>query len=257
MAGTLEMGQPVGDGQHEAGRHTQAQGDKLLTVAERNLRRFLETAVFRDEADRQAALNCLEVLTTPAPAQPIDMVLHCPKCGLQHIDAPDDRTPDWKNEPHRSHLCHNPACGYIWRPADVPTNGVQAVKTKGKADSPIAATAPAQPGQEGERDYPPLPNFDSGDEPIWDAIFCWKTAQPGGDAHRKSLAVERAIAETLRAYVDADRAARAAPQPATADAVDAARWNMLPAFFEEYQIDAMKLYRDIDAALAAQREVKP
>lgn len=70
MAGTLEMGQPVGDGQHEAGRHTQAQGDKLLTVAERNLRRFLETAIFRDEADRQAALNCLEVLTTPAPAQP-------------------------------------------------------------------------------------------------------------------------------------------------------------------------------------------
>lgn len=70
MAGTLEMGQPVGDGQHEARRHTQAQGDKLLTVAERNLRRFLETAVFRDEADRQAALNCLEVLTAPAPAQP-------------------------------------------------------------------------------------------------------------------------------------------------------------------------------------------
>lgn len=146
------------------------------------------------------------------------MVLHCPKCGLQHIDAPDDRTPDWKNEPHRSHLCHNPACGYIWRPADVPTNGVQAVKTKGKADSPIAATAPAQPGQEGERDYPPLPNFDSGDEPIWDAIFCWKTAQPGGDAHRKSLAVERAIAETLRAYVDADRAARAPAESVGRDA---------------------------------------
>jgi hypothetical protein len=66
---------------------------------------------------------------------PIDMVLHCPQCGTQHIDAPDERTPEWKNEPHRSHLCHNPACGCIWRPADVPTNGVLAVKTRGKADT--------------------------------------------------------------------------------------------------------------------------
>ncbi len=72
-------------------------------------------------------------------AEPIDMVLHCPACGLQHIDAPDERTPGWKNEPHRSHLCHG--CRHIWRPADVPTNGVAAVKTKGKADSPIAAQA--------------------------------------------------------------------------------------------------------------------
>lgn len=77
-------------------------------------------------------------------AQPIDMVLHCPKCGLQHIDAPDERTPDWKNEPHRSHLCHG--CGHIWRPADVPTNGVRAVKTRGKADSaaPAAAVGPSE-----------------------------------------------------------------------------------------------------------------
>lgn len=71
---------------------------------------------------------------------PINMVLHCPKCGRQHIDAPDtDYDPHyeghmiWTNPPHRSHLCHG--CGWIWRPADVPTNGVAAVKTKGKADS--------------------------------------------------------------------------------------------------------------------------
>lgn len=87
---------------------------------------------------------------------PIDMVLHCPACGLQHIDEPERNEGKcrcgvsplgdcncachgmkWTNPPHRSHLCHNPECGHIWRPADVPTNGVQAVKTKGKADSPI------------------------------------------------------------------------------------------------------------------------
>lgn len=135
MAGTLEMGQPVGDGQHEAGRHTQAQGDKLLTVAERNLRRFLETAVFRDEADRQAALNCLEVLTTPAPAQP---------------------------------------------------------------------------GQERERKYPPLPDFDAVEQHIYGACRRY--------IDRDML---EPIHNLIRDCIDADRASRAAPQPATADAVDA------------------------------------
>ena len=75
---------------------------------------------------------------------PIDMVLHCPKCGMQHIDKPESPKHTnainslaglparglWTNPPHRSHLCHG--CGHIWRPADVPTNGVAAIKTKGK-----------------------------------------------------------------------------------------------------------------------------
>jgi rubredoxin len=78
---------------------------------------------------------------------PIDMVLHCPACGMQHIDEPEPGQlvsggpnagrvrAGWDNPPHRSHLCHD--CGHIWRPADVPTNGVAAVKTKGKNDSPL------------------------------------------------------------------------------------------------------------------------
>lgn len=78
---------------------------------------------------------------------PIDMVLYCPVCGVQHIDKPESRADeqeralvyDWTNPPHRSHLCHG--CGHIWRPADVPTNGVQAVKTKGKADSPVRSVS--------------------------------------------------------------------------------------------------------------------
>lgn len=82
---------------------------------------------------------------------PIDMVLHCPKCGGQHIDASEDADPlrSWDNPPHRSHQCHfcTTADGkpFVWRPADVPTNGVAAVKTKGKADSPIVSRAPAEP----------------------------------------------------------------------------------------------------------------
>lgn len=78
---------------------------------------------------------------------PIGMILHCPNCGVQHIDAPEPSMmagdaamcggdwPDrWTNPPHRSHLCHE--CGHIWRPADVPTNGVAEIQTKGKEDSP-------------------------------------------------------------------------------------------------------------------------
>lgn len=85
-----------------------------------------------------------------APAAPIPMVLHCPACGAQHIDACEDAECDgevvqsagWSNPPHCSHLCHG--CGHIWRPADVPTTGVAAVQTKGANDSPIAATAAPQ-----------------------------------------------------------------------------------------------------------------
>lgn len=73
---------------------------------------------------------------SPEPVKqdtPIDMVLYCPACGLQHIDAEED---GWDNPPHRSHLCHG--CKHVWRPADVPTNGVAAVATTGSKDSPIA-----------------------------------------------------------------------------------------------------------------------
>lgn len=66
---------------------------------------------------------------------PVPMVLHCPACGTQHVDAPEPER-QWTNPPHRSHLCHS--CGHVWRPADVATVGVDAIATKGKADSPPA-----------------------------------------------------------------------------------------------------------------------
>jgi hypothetical protein len=63
---------------------------------------------------------------------PIDMLLFCPQCGAQHVDAPEPLN-GWTNPPHKSHLCHN--CQTIWRPADVPTNGVATVATRGEHDT--------------------------------------------------------------------------------------------------------------------------
>lgn len=70
---------------------------------------------------------------------PIDMILHCPRCHAQHVDYSDEdahadeRESCWTNPPHRSHLCHH--CHFVWRPADVPTNGVLQIKTRGQKDS--------------------------------------------------------------------------------------------------------------------------
>lgn len=80
----------------------------------------------------------------------INMILYCPSCYEQHIDAPTPERKEtiylhgvallkttaaaWNNPPHRSHLCA--LCGYIWRPADVPTTGVAKILTAGKNDSP-------------------------------------------------------------------------------------------------------------------------
>lgn len=74
VAGAVALGQPVGDGPNQVAGHLGAQGDKLLTVAERNIRSFLRSAQFKSESDREAALNCVDVLWAAARA-PADSVL--------------------------------------------------------------------------------------------------------------------------------------------------------------------------------------
>jgi hypothetical protein len=88
-------------------------------------------------------------------AEPVDMVLYCPKCGTQHIDAPADLCAEcpgldcmcvrqrerWTNPPHKSHLCQNKACGHIWRPSDTPTNGVERIASGKDADTAPPTTA--------------------------------------------------------------------------------------------------------------------
>lgn len=50
--------------------------------------------------------------------KPIPMRLHCPECGTLHIDAGEFAT-----KVHHTHACQS--CGMVWRPAVVPTVGVQ------------------------------------------------------------------------------------------------------------------------------------
>jgi hypothetical protein len=72
--------------------------------------------------------------------QPIPMLLFCPRCGTQHVDAPEPER-GWENPPHKSHQCHNEACvdgngrRTVWRPADVPTTGVANIQTRGSDDT--------------------------------------------------------------------------------------------------------------------------
>jgi len=49
---------------------------------------------------------------------PIPMLLWCPECGTRHIDEGE-----FAAKPHHTHACQG--CGMVWRPALVPTCGVQ------------------------------------------------------------------------------------------------------------------------------------
>lgn len=113
--------------------------------------------VLKDQADSpngptiRDVLDLMEDELLSQARDPIQMILFCPSCGLQHIDAPeyegvnheDGSASMWDNPPHRSHLCHG--CGHIWRPADVATEGVASIQTRGKADTYPAMRVQAAP----------------------------------------------------------------------------------------------------------------
>lgn len=55
---------------------------------------------------------------------PVDMILHCPACGFQHVDAPEPEI-GWTNPPHKTHQCKR--CTHLWRPSMRRTNGVASI----------------------------------------------------------------------------------------------------------------------------------
>src|SRR4051812_11300335 len=78
----------------------------------------------------------------PNPLLTIDMLLFCPRCQKQHIDAADtkkkykngchdswggesggENPAGWTTPPHATHTCRY--CGLLWRPSNANTNGVE------------------------------------------------------------------------------------------------------------------------------------
>lgn len=104
--------------------------------------------------DLRAFLAGKRLLAAAVTGGPIPMLLFCPECGKQHIDAPEPHVEGcvsfvapgdcdcnhWANLPHKSHKCHG--CGCIWRPCDVPTIGVQRVSI-GQHDTWSLSSVPA------------------------------------------------------------------------------------------------------------------
>jgi len=58
---------------------------------------------------------------TPALPVPLRIFTHCPRCGALHVDEGV-----WATRLHRTHRCAQ--CGREWRPAAVPTVGVDALE---------------------------------------------------------------------------------------------------------------------------------
>ncbi|WP_439586947.1 hypothetical protein [Hydrogenophaga sp.] len=179
------------------------------------------------DAVRDLLIECraaLEAASQPPGADwPIDMVLFCPNCGKQHIDAPEQvnearpvlYADAWTNPAHRSHLCHD--CGCIWRPADVPTNGVASVKTKGSADTwppaarfaALSAPSPAlAPVVQGEVIKAHMALV---------LVYAQKLMSTPGDS-RVNLAAWQAVENSARALATTQAAEQREPQKPLTDA---------------------------------------
>ncbi len=80
----------------------------------------------RLKSERDAAIRAATTIPEPSPTP---MILTCPSCSARHIDEGEFAT-----KPH-----HLPGCGMVWRPALVPTVGVQFLPGFKNAPEPVAA----------------------------------------------------------------------------------------------------------------------
>lgn len=91
-------------------------------------------------------------------AAPVPMLLWCPECRGRHIDEGEFAT-----KVHHTHACQH--CGHVWRPAIVPTVGVQFLpgfkneKPSEFESTPVRHTYPPNPLEElvGQRTKEPSP----------------------------------------------------------------------------------------------------
>jgi hypothetical protein len=96
---------------------------KLLVAAARDIA-MSETIVALDEFLTMLRKSQPKVAQAPEPvvqaSEPVPMILYCPLCHFKHVDEGEFAT-----KPHHTHSCQGPKCGLTWRPALVPTVGVE------------------------------------------------------------------------------------------------------------------------------------
>ena len=96
--------------------------------------RVLHTQKLNELLPRMKALAALSETQKPIP-----MLLFCPRCGKQHVDAPKG---DWTNPPHATHTCQ--FCDLNWRPSNALTEGVAGLASdEAKHVERFMATNPA------------------------------------------------------------------------------------------------------------------
>lgn len=78
----------------------------------------LVTYVMRGPAFGVEAAHVVMGLSVDRTPKPLPMLLWCPMCGQRHIDSGE-----FEAKLHHTHACQR--CGLAWRPAVVPTVGVQ------------------------------------------------------------------------------------------------------------------------------------
>ena len=74
----------------------------------------------------------------------IPMLIWCPMCKARHVDAGEFAT-----KLHHTHSCQK--CGLTWRPAIVPTVGVQFLPGFKDGDERVVARTSAQPKKKRRR----------------------------------------------------------------------------------------------------------
>jgi hypothetical protein len=107
---------------------------KAVADARVLLGHFVALAANQGPIAAALAEDSRQVIAALGVDEPIRMVLWCPACGRQHLDAVPASDPGWTNPPHRSHKCAS--CDHVWRPADVSTEGVtvEELTTRGNVD---------------------------------------------------------------------------------------------------------------------------
>lgn len=88
------------------------------TFADEALRSLQEMLNSHNEENPWLGVVATVALLKMSTKDPIPMLLWCPLCHHRHIDEGEFAT-----KKHHTHACQN--CGGVWRPAVVPTVGVQ------------------------------------------------------------------------------------------------------------------------------------